>query len=395
MKILHTADWHLGLRLGAHDLTDSQFAQVERLAQMCDDHKVDVLLVAGDVFERRTGLATLTKRLAAILKPRLERGLHVVLVPGNHDDREHFRMMRSLLNIEGAAGRLRVVETRDNFELCGVQWGVVPYPDRDTLGQYAADQSGVSTSGTRDRNESLSASYANIVKAVAAKFQPNRPAVFVAHVTVAGVETSSTLELSYDQDIVLDQNDLPPNTSYIALGHIHQAQQISGDTVVPCFYSGNIDRFNRGERRDEKKGAWLVEVPTDGPARSKVEMRWLDLPVTPFHDIEVSAGEVESLPERFPDLNQAFVHVALDCRGCDDPARARRRVYELCPHVLDIVMSGQHHATTSDATFAPRDWRQTALDYVDERFAGRPDLDDLKGKTQELLLEVENAVTSR
>ncbi len=386
MRFLHTADWHLGLRLGAHDLCDAQFAQVERLAQACDDLQVDVLLVAGDVFEKRTGLAALTKRLAAILKPRMERGLHVVLAYGNHDDREHFRMMRALLDIESDAGRLRVVEAPANFELGGVQWGVVPYPDRDTLAQFAADRS--DTPDGAGRNETLSQSYAAIVRGVAEGFRPDVPAVFVAHISVAGVQTASSLELSYNQDIVLGQSDLPANCSYIALGHIHQAQRVGGAAAVPCYYAGNLDRFNRGERHDRQKGAWLVDIPAHGPARSGVEVQWLDLPVTPFLDIAIAADEVEELPARYPDLARGFVHVTLDCTDTPDPIKARRRVYELCPRVLDVVLTGDTPALAEE-TWAPRDWRQTALAFVEERFAGRADLADLQEKTRDLLAEVE------
>lgn len=394
MKFIHTADWHLGLRLGAHDLTEIQFAQIERIVGFCQEHQAEVLVVAGDVFEKRTGLAALTKRLAAILKPQIERGLHVILVPGNHDDREHFRMMRTLLNVEDdSQKRLHIVEKQENFELCGVQWGIVPYPDRDSLAQYLQNQ-GDQSAGTEARNQALSTAYSQLVAGVAANFSPQKPAVLVAHITVAGVTTPSEMELSYNQDIRIGSRDLPSNVAYIALGHIHQKQQISGDNVVPTFYSGNLDRYNRGERHDPKKGVWLVEIPT-AVARPHAQTTWLDLPVTPFHDITIRAEEVESLPEKYSDLDRAFVHVTLDCSQTLDPIKARRRVYELCARVLDCVTTGEGATSATTENFAPRDWRQTTLDYIVERFAGRADLPDLQLKTEDLLKEVENALTTR
>ena len=391
MKILHTADWHLGLKLGKHDLTERQFAQIERLANWCDEHAVDVLLVAGDVFEKRTGLAALTQRLAAILGPRMERGLHVVLVAGNHDEREHFRMMRALLDLGDAGERLVVVETRGNFELCGVQWGVLPYPDRDTLAQYCAEQNGISTAGAEARNQAISVVYAKTAAAIAAKFAPDKPAVFVAHVTVAGVKTPSDLELSYHQDIRIGGKDLPANAAYIALGHIHQAQQISGENVVPCYYAGNLDRFNRGERHDEKKGAYLVEIDATLGASARAQVRWLDLPVTTFHDVVIAANEIENLPQIYADLDAAFVHISLDCSECEDALGARRRAYELCPQLLEVRMTGDEVAEPS-APLAARDWQRTARDYVEERFAGRAELDALKTKTEGLIREVADVV---
>jgi len=111
MRILHTADWHLGACLGVHDRTDELFAQAERVLRLAEDHSADVLLVAGDLFDHRTQPA-LTKRLADLIGPYIRRGLHIVLVPGNHDNRDHFRMMHAPLTLEqGQRGHFHVVQS--------------------------------------------------------------------------------------------------------------------------------------------------------------------------------------------------------------------------------------------------------------------------------------------
>ena len=385
MKFIHSGDWHLGLRLGSHELVETQFAQIERILAYCEQYQVDALVVAGDVFEKRTGLAALTKRLTDLLKPHIERGLHVILMHGNHDTPDHFQMMRALLALEGEAGnRLHVVEQAENFELCGVQWGALPYPERDLLARYArenADEAG-------DRDSALSRAYAAQVAQIAANFSAEKPAVFIGHVTVAGVKTPSEMELSYAPGLRIGTADLPRNADYIALGHIHQPQKIEGECAVPCFYSGDLDRYNRGERGDPRKGVYLVELESGQEAKTT----WLDLPVTPFHEITLRADDVEELPMRYPDLDKAFVHITLDCIGAQDAPAARRRVFELCSRVLDCVLVGENSEVERNEHFAPRDWRATTLNYVAERFAERADLDDLQHKTREILEEVENAI---
>ena len=389
MKFIHSGDWHLGLRLGSHDLTETQFAQIERILELCDEHQVDALVVAGDVFEKRTGLAMLTKRLTNLLKPHIERGLHVVLMHGNHDTPDHFQMMRALLALEGEAGnRLHVVEQAENFELCGVQWGAMPYPDRDMLARYAREHQ---EAHGDDRDGALSSGYAGAVAKIAANFDGSKPAVFIGHVTVAGVKTPSEMELSYAPGLRIGSADLPRNADYIALGHIHQPQKIGEENAVPCYYSGDLDRYNRGERKDARKGVYLVELESGQNAR----VTWLDLPVTPFHEITIRADDVEELPARYPDLERAFVHVTLDCIGAQDAPAARRRVFELCSRVLDCVMVGENSEVERSENFAPRDWRATTLDYVAERFAERADLEDLQLKTRQILEEVENVIKSR
>ena len=189
MRILHTSDWHLGKTLKGFDREDEQFAQVEHVCQLTEEHGVDVLLVAGDIFDTRVRqLPTLTKRLADILKPRLEAGLHVVLLPGNHDDREHFHMMYALLNLdEQVQTRLHVVRTQMVFEINGVLFGMVPYPNRDVLETHYAEAAGGS-----QRNVSLSTRFADVVRYVRGQLERRaQPAVFATHVVVAGVTTPS------------------------------------------------------------------------------------------------------------------------------------------------------------------------------------------------------------
>lgn len=389
MKFIHTGDWHLGLRLGAHELTEIQFAQVERILKLCQEHQVEALVVAGDVFEKRIGLAALTKRLTELLKPQIERGLNVILMSGNHDTPEHLQMMRALLALEGAAvSRLRVIEQPEFFELCGVQWGAMPYPDRDTLSRWAREQSEVYGDA---RDGAMSSGYARKAAEIAAHFDGTKPAVFIGHVTIAGVKTPSEMELSYAQGLRIGTADLPKHCDYIALGHIHQPQRIGDERAVPCYYSGDLDRYNRGERGDPQKGVYLVEVAANQAATAT----WLPLPTTPFLDIAVDANDVEELPARYPDLARAFVHITLDCSRTDDAVGARRRVYQLCPRVLDCISTNENSEVGQTDQFAPRDWRQTTLDYIAERFAERPDLAELNGKTMNLLEEVENVIASR
>lgn len=395
MKFIHTADWHLGLRLQSYDLTEAQFAQIERILELCAFHQVDALVVAGDVFEKRTGLAMLTKRLTELLKPHIERGLNVILMAGNHDTPEHLQMMRALLGLEGeASSRLHVIEQPENFEMCGVQWGALPYPDRDTQARWAREQLALSSEGDRradDRDAATGAGYGAEVARIAANFDGSKPAVFIGHVTVAGVTTPSEMELSYAPGLRVGTADLPRNVNYIALGHIHQPQKIGGQCVVPCYYAGNLDRYNRGERHDPQRGVYLVEIALEQETRAT----WLQLPATPFIDIAIHANDIEELPTRAPQYKEAFVHVTLDCAGADDAVGARRRVYELCPRVLDCVSENENSEVSERENFAPRDWKATALDYVGERFAERTDLSILQKKTLSILEEIENEVASR
>ncbi len=310
MRLLHTADWHLGSRLDVHDRTEEFFNQVEQVCEIAAQNRVDVLLVAGDIFERRSKLPEVTKRLAEILSPHVRRRMHVILVPGNHDDREHFRMMHALLALEqGQSERVHIIQTRAMIAIDGVQFGIIPYPTPELLEPYRME-----VTGATQRHIALSSAFANLVRAVVAAFDPALPAVFVSHINVSGVTTPNQRELTYDEDLRLGTQDLPdaPNLAYIALGHIHQYKEL--EHTIPCCYSGSIDRMNLGEMKDEKR-VLLVDIPQRGHA----QVTEVPLASTPFYDLHVTASELETLPSRYPDLERAFVHIQLECQAGDDP----------------------------------------------------------------------------
>ena len=84
MRILHTADWHVGRRLGRHDRAAETAAALEEVARIATEHEVDLVLVAGDVFDRPIPpVDALALGLAGLL--RLAEGRPVVAVAGNHD----------------------------------------------------------------------------------------------------------------------------------------------------------------------------------------------------------------------------------------------------------------------------------------------------------------------
>src|SRR3954467_12183897 len=108
MRILHTADWHIGRRLGRHDRTDEMRDALDEVAAIADEERVDLVLVAGDVFDRAAPAGeSLSLGLTARL--RLARGRPVVVVAGNHDAPELFDALAPLLRDRGVhvVGRIK------------------------------------------------------------------------------------------------------------------------------------------------------------------------------------------------------------------------------------------------------------------------------------------------
>jgi exonuclease SbcD len=111
MRILHTADWHLGDRLGRIDRTEDLRRAVERVAEYCKSESVDVLLVAGDLFSelsRPDSLRESIAHLQATFEPFLLGGGTILALTGNHDNEVFCQTLR----LGDDAGRSRNRQTR-------------------------------------------------------------------------------------------------------------------------------------------------------------------------------------------------------------------------------------------------------------------------------------------
>lgn len=388
LRIVHTADWHLGTRRGPFarfDATDDQFAAVEQILEIARDRNAGLLLVAGDVFDAQPrDLPAITRRLANTLRPHLEAGLNVLLVPGNHDRREHFSMMHALLDLgDAAAGRLIVAEKSEVIEIQGVAIGVVPYPRKEMLEPYLERHKAAPS-----KNQAYGTAYADLIRALSEKVATyDGPAIACLHVNVEGVTTPSGHEITYDSDLRLGRSDLPAtrNLAYVALGHIHQPQSLPHS--VPCYYSGSADRLDWGECKDHKQ-VLVVDVPPTGPA----EVEAVPLDATPYYRLDLTPENLDELEDRYPDLDRAITEITLTCTEADGPYALRRRLLELSPRCTNgVLLSIPEIEEDAPASLVerPDDVASTVRGYVEEVFAGDPDLEALKALAQDLLNRLE------
>jgi exonuclease SbcD len=387
MRLIHTSDWHLGMDYYRRDRSDELFRQVEQVCNLARAKEADVLLIAGDIFECRTKERTheTTKRLARTLAPFVRDGLHVILIPGNHDDREHFRMMHSLLDLErGERERVHVISDREDFffEIDGVQFVTIPYPARELLEPNRAELSGV------QREVALNARVAELVRNWTARLDPSRPSVFATHINVEGVTLASGKESTYLEDLKLARGDLPTNVSYIALGHIHQPHPI--EHAVPCHYSGSFDRMDMGEWKEEKC-VLMVDIPTTaGPAT----VTPLKLEATPFYDIIASSAGLDELPKWYTDCDRAFVQIQIECTEDDDTVALCRRVNEIFPRCIKVSFVGDDPTPLStNAPAQPRNYTETVTKHLSDCFGNDPDLPELERRAGELIEEALHALT--
>lgn len=394
MKILHTADWHLGDRLGRIDRTADLRRAVERVAVYCEQFEADVLLVAGDLFSeliRPEGLRDACEHLMTTFQAFLARGGTIVTLTGNHDNENFCQTLRHAMTLaapeafrfgeRAASGRLylatepSLVRLLDRESGKDVQLVLLPYPtptrylDRETPPRYQSHE---------ERNRLLQNACIETLRTIQqdARFDPSLPAVLSAHVHVHGSDIATLFRITEEEDVILHDTDLGSGFAYVALGHIHRGQCINGLTHVR--YSGSIERMDLGEQNDDK-GVVLVEV---GPEGLRGEPLILPLEATPIYRVEFGSPnepELIRLREEHPDASNDLVRIEFTyAAGVDD--------LEKTLHELETIFPRYYYRTWTEAgVLGPtltvgeaartRSFEETVRDYLDHELMNHEEED--------------------
>lgn len=337
MRLLHTSDWHIGRSLHGTDLLVEQEQVLGGLADVVAAEGVDVVLVAGDVYDRAVPSADATAVLSRVIARLRRAGATVVLTPGNHDSARRLGTFSELL----AAGGLHVrAETPrlDEPVLLTDEHGDVavyglPYLEPE-VARFELGLPGRVGGGGRS-HEAVLAEAMDRVRADL-YMRPGVRSVVLAHAFVGGGQPSES-----ERDISVGGVDLVPaavfdGVDYVALGHLHRPQ-----TLTPRLrYSGSPLAYSFGEAGQQKQ-AWLIDLDATGLA----EVRAVPLP-TP-RALTVLTGELDQLlaDPAHADVETHFVSARLT-----DPVRPTdpmRRLQGRFPHCVHLEWAGS--ASAGDA----------------------------------------------
>lgn len=258
IRFLHAADIHLGNRQYGRQERQDDFARAfQQMVQAAIDARVDFLLVAGDLFHKRTVEARTFVQTAGLLALLKERGIPVLAVEGNHE-RPYFTEGFSWLDGLAELGLIRVL----SGEYAEGVLTLNPYDEQRRRGAYV-DIKGVRIYGQRYFGASTPRVIADLTAALEAlRAQDSAPrpdfAVMMLHAGLDGIldQYAGTVSRS-----VLD--GLRPYVDYVALGHIHKPY-----TQDDWLYNpGSLENNSADEVQWEERGYYLVEIDPGPPSR--------------------------------------------------------------------------------------------------------------------------------
>lgn len=331
MRLIHTADWHLGRRLKGVDRTPEIEAALDELLQQAKTLEVDAVLVAGDLFETANPTTEAERIAYRFFCGLQEAKIPAVVIAGNHDSAFRLDNVADLLSLAGvhALGKPRLaqqggvimLETASG-KLCV---GAMPFASEKRL-LKAEDlwgkDSGEQRQHYRDRVKSVLQNLAN-------GFRDDSVNVLMAHLAIESAQLSqSERNFECTGNYALSEGMLPVETQYIALGHIHKPQSIQA--AVPTHYSGSLIQVDFGEAGEEK-GFKLITIDTPG-SPAKVEFKTLNCQ-KPLKQIECKAAELDEMLEahrEHPGWLKIRVELESPIQGLAD------RVKKICTQAIHI-----------------------------------------------------------
>ncbi|MCL1885717.1 MAG: exonuclease SbcCD subunit D [Dehalococcoidia bacterium] len=267
MKLIHFADLHLGVETygsissesGVSSRLNDFLLSFDVMVDFAVHEKVDLVLFCGDAYKSRSPSQTQQREFARRIKRLSDAGVVVLLLAGNHDmpntaERATTTEIFDTLRIPG-------VYVANKPQLCriptasgGIQVVAIPWLRRSSVAARE-DMRGLDFAQI---NEKMSQILTGIIDDLAAKLEPNVPAVLATHAWVQGASTSSESNMSIGGEHTLLVSSIArPVFDYVALGHIHRHQVLN--EFPPVVYSGSLERLDFGDEKDEK-GFYLVEI---------------------------------------------------------------------------------------------------------------------------------------
>ncbi|AKL68712.1 exonuclease SbcCD subunit D [Streptomyces sp. Mg1] len=340
MRILHTSDWHLGRSFHRVNLLGAQATFVDHLVETVRTHEVDVVLVAGDVYDRAVPPLPAVELYDRALHRLADLGVPTVMISGNHDSARRLGVGAGLIGRAGIHLRTDPDGCADPVVLADVHGEVafygLPYlepalvKDRFGAGQVS--------------HEAVLGAAMDRIRADLATRPPGTRSVVLAHAFVTGGQASDS-----ERDITVGGVEAVPasvfdGVDYAALGHLHGCQTIS----ERVRYSGSPLAYSFSEA-DHRKTMWLIELGARGEIAGADR---IDTPVP--RALARLRGPLEDLLDdpALAGYEDRWVEATLT-----DPVRPEDPMARLAarfPHVLSLAFDPEGREEDSGASYAQR-----------------------------------------
>ena len=351
MKIMHTGDWHIGKIVNQRHMTADQEYILAELVQLMESERPDVLVVAGDIYDRAIPPVEAVELLDKVIsKILLELKIPIIMIAGNHDSPDRLGFGSQLFSDKGLyiAGRftkdIRKVVLTDEYG--PVNFYLIPYAPptivRDIL----------SCNEVCDHDTAMQA----IVAMIRENWHSLERNIIVTHGFVRGTgelemsesekPLSVTLAVGGTEYVDIKTFD---GFTYTALGHLHGPQQAGSPRVR---YAGSPLKYSFSEAK-QLKSVTVAQIGKEG--HLIIECK----PLIPLRDMRRIKGTLKALldPSVYQDTNiEDYLHVTLTDEGeLIEPMSKLRSVY---PNVLSLEIEVKERCVGESKTAAGEGYKK-------------------------------------
>jgi len=355
MRFLHTADWHLGRTIRGRSRQAEFEAVLAEVVEVARSERVEAMLVCGDIYDTTTPSPDSERLLYETLRELIGLDVQVLLLAGNHDNPRRLDALGRLSDLLGVhvrwmprpadqGGIVHLVGREHEARIAAVPWiAEGRLVDAEALFGLERDA----------RIQGYADGAAEILRAVCRGFEPDTVNLLAAHVFVDGAQLAaldgSERLLHVGQSYGVNPAALPSTPQYMALGHIHQPQELRS-APAPAAYSGSLLQLDFGERGQQK----VVRIIDAAPGRP-VEQR--AVPLTAGRPLVELRGSFDEVLQAAGDVGEAHLRVVLDVER-PEPGMAQR-LRDAVSGIVDVRLQYERtdldEATPDLAQLAPAD----------------------------------------
>lgn len=327
MKIIHTADWHLGRILNGKSLLEDQAYILDEFVAAMQKEKPDVIVIVGDVYDTSyPSKAAIMLFEETINQLNLHMQIPMIVTNGNHDGKERLNYGAKWFEKSQMYIRTELATMATPINIGNVNFYCLPFATISEVQAFFDDK----TITTHQ------AATQSCITYMAENLDTSQFNVLVGHMTVqGGTRSDSERPISIGTVESVEQDVFAP-FNYVMLGHLHHPFSINSEFI---YYSGSLLQYSFSEV-NQPKGYRMLLI-------DEMEQQQLFIPLEPKRQLEVVEGDYEAaIQENIPLKNKEnYIHFKLkNMTHVTDPMMHLKQIY---PNTLSLTNVSFNFETAS------------------------------------------------
>jgi exonuclease SbcD len=331
MRFLHTGDWHVGKTLRGRSRAEEHRQVLSEIAALARDRKVDIVLVAGDLFDNAAPGPESEEIVYRALLDFSRASEWVVVISGNHDNPRRLEAVEPLMRLTNIRVLAKPARPEDGGVLTlqtkvgAATIALLPFLSQRSI--VKADDL-MEKEASQHQGDYAERATRVIEHLCAASPPPSTVQVLLAHAMVyGGVLGGGERQAHTIFEYSIPATAFPGSLHYAALGHLHRAQKLPA--ACPAWYSGSPLQLDFGET-DDVKSVNVIEAEPDTPAEVET------VPLSSGRRLRRVKGSLTEIERLAGELGDAYLRVEVQA---DPRPGLADKVREILPHAVDVVIA--------------------------------------------------------